>query len=90
MSVYSEAEKSKDFAFFKKINKDFFDKNGHKFLAIKNQTVIADADEIPNLIKLMNEKMYEIGSYLIQECTGNESAYKTVVMKLLIKEADND
>lgn len=36
MGVYSEVEKSKDFAFLKNINKDFFDKNVHKFLAIKN------------------------------------------------------
>ena len=90
MIVYSEDEKAKDFNFFKKINKEYFEKNGHKFLAIKKESVIDAADEIPELISKMNEKMYEIGSYLIQECTGNDSAFKTVVMKLLLKGADND
>lgn len=33
MIVYSEDEK--DFNFFKKINKEYFEKNSHKFLAIK-------------------------------------------------------
>ena len=50
MIVYSEDEKAKDFNFFKKINKEYFEKNGHKFLAIKKESVIDAADEIPELI----------------------------------------
>ncbi len=90
MVAYSDAEKTKDFAFFKNINKDFFEKNGHKFLAIKNESVVDEADEIPELINKMNAKSYEIGSYLIQECTGDESAFKTTVMKLLLSEVCSD
>ena len=28
---------------------------------------------------------YEIGTYIIQECTGDDSAYRTTIMRLIIK-----
>lgn len=85
MNDYTEEERSKDFEFFKNINQDFFSKNGHKFIGIRNSQVIESADDIPELVKKMNEKSFELGSYLLQECTGDESAYKTKIMKLLMK-----
>ncbi len=85
MDNYNEEERSRDFEFFKDINQDFFSKNGHKFIGIRNGQIIESADDIPELVKKMNEKSYELGSYLLQECTGEESAYKTKIMKLLMK-----
>ena len=85
MDVYTEEEKSKDFAFFKSINQDYFSKNGHKFLAIKNQSVIDAADSVRELIEKLNNKSVSVGTYLIQECTGDNSAYTTVVMRLMLK-----
>lgn len=85
MNSYTEKQKTKDFEFFKNVNKDFFSKNGHKFLAIKNCSIVDNADTIPELIKKMNEKSILVGTYLIQECTGDEAAYTTTVMRLMTK-----
>ena len=83
--MYTEEEKIKDFDFFKNINKDFFSQNGHKYLAIKNQSVVDSANDIPSLIQKMSEKAMDVGNYLIQECTGDNSAFTTIVMRLMIK-----
>ena len=89
MNVYTENEKTKDFNFFKSINQDFFSKNGHKFLAIKNQSVVDNAETVQDLINKMNNKSFSVGSYLIQECTGDNSAFTTTVMSLMIKGLKN-
>ncbi len=89
MNVYTENEKTKDFNFFKSINQDFFSKNGHKFLAIKNQSVVDNAETVQDLINKMNKKSFSVGSYLIQECTGDNSAFTTTVMSLMIKGLKN-
>lgn len=86
MNNYTDAEKNKDFNFFKNINKDYFSKHGHKFLAVKNQSVIETADDVPSLISKMDKKSFQLGTYLIQECTGDNSAYTTTVMRMMIKE----
>lgn len=85
MNVYTENEKTKDFDFFKNINEDFFSKNGHKFLAIRNQKIIDNAETVQDLIKQMNSKSFDVGTYLIQECTGDNSAFVTSVMRLMMK-----
>jgi hypothetical protein len=85
MSEYTDEQKEKDFAFFKTINNSFYSKNGHSYIAIKNEKIIDYANSVNTLIQKMNEKSYSVGSYIIQECTGDESAYTNVVMRLLIK-----
>lgn len=90
MSLYTESEKTKDFEFFMSINKDFFAKNGHAFLAIKNCSVVENASTVSELIKKMDEKSVAVGNYLIQECTGDDTAYTTTVMRLMVKGQKND
>lgn len=85
MANYEETERAKDFEYFKSINRDFFAEHGHKFLAIKSQSVKNFADSIPELISKMNEQSFEIGTYLIQECTGDDSAFISTVMRLVIQ-----
>lgn len=82
---YNDSQKEKDFAFFKSVNNSFYSKNGHSFLAIKNEQILDYADSVNALIEKMNKKGFSIGNYLIQECTGDESAYTNIVMRLLIK-----
>lgn len=89
MNVYTEAEKTKDFDYFKSINQDFFAKNGHKFLAIKNQSILDTAEAIQDLIDRLNQRSIAVGTYLIQECTGDNSAYTTTVMRLMLKGYNN-
>lgn len=81
---YTEEEKEKDFEYFKSINISFYEKNGHNFLAIKNQEVISFNSSIEKLIEDMTAKGYEIGDYLIQECKGSEYDYTNVIMRLMV------
>lgn len=82
---YTEEQKEKDFNYFKSINNSFYSKHGHSFLAVKDSNIIDFAPSVPELITKMTEKDFEIGTYLIQECTGDESSYTNIVMRLLIK-----
>lgn len=82
--MYSENEKMLDFEYFKSINISFFNENGHNFLAIKDKKIISFNKNIADLISEMKQKGYEIGTYLLQECKGNESDYTNVVMRLML------
>lgn len=85
MNRYTETQKAQDFQFFKDINEDFFAKNGHAFLAIRDTRVIDTAASVPTLIEKMQAQSFDAGTYLIQECTGDESAYTTTIMSLLVQ-----
>ncbi|MDE6773042.1 MAG: hypothetical protein K2J14_00200 [Treponemataceae bacterium] len=89
MNGYTETQKEKDFQFFKDINEDFFAKNGHAFLAIRDERVISTAESVPALIKNMQAQSFDAGTYLIQECTGDESAYTTTIMSFLVQGCEN-
>lgn len=51
MNEYTETQKAQDFQFFKDINEDFFAKNGHTFLAIRDTRIIDTATSVPALIE---------------------------------------
>lgn len=82
--AYSDINRKRDFDFFVMNYKALFDTYGHKFLAIKNQTILGAFDGVDEAIKSLTEK-YEIGTYIIQECSEDESAYNTHIMSLLIR-----
>lgn len=84
MSKYTDIERKQDFNFFINNYQELYKKYGHKFLAIKNKEILGAYDSIPSAIDELSEK-YEVGSYIIQECTGDESAYRTTIMRLIIK-----
>lgn len=84
MSKYTDIERKQDFNFFINNYQELYKKYGHKFLAIKNKEILGVYDSIPSAIDELSEK-YEVGSYIIQECTGDESAYRTTIMRLIIK-----
>lgn len=85
MSDYTEEQKQKDFNYFKTINSSFYSEHGHSYLAIKNENIVDFSDSVPKLIEKMDLKNIKVGNYLIQECTGIESAYMNSVMRLKIK-----
>ncbi len=84
MKEYTESEKKRDFDYFKEINIPFYEENGHKFVAIKNQKILDQSDNIIDLINSMSKKGYEVGTYLAQECNGVKSDYVNTVMRLVI------
>ncbi len=84
MSNYTDNNRIADFDYFTTHYQDLFEKYGHKFLAIQNKKVLGAYESIPDAIDDLS-KTYEMGTYIIQECTGDESAYRTTIMRLLIK-----
>ena len=84
MSNYTDVERKKDFDYFTSNYQKFFEEYGHKFLAIKNSEILGAYDSVPDAISQLSPT-YDIGTYIIQECTGDDSAYRTTIMRLLIK-----
>ncbi len=83
MSKYTEDNRKRDFDFFLENYQDFYNEYGHKFLAIKNQEVLGAYDSVSDAVKDLSDN-HEYGTYIIQECTGDDSAYRTTIMRLII------
>ena len=68
-----------DFNWFVENYDQLYEKYGHKFLAIKNKTVIGVYDDIKSALEctLTTE---EHGSFIIQECDGTEDAYTNSIV----------
>lgn len=74
---------NKDFQFFVDNYNSLYAEYGHKFIAIKNQSVLGVFD---SMAEALNEvtKTEEPGSFIVQECTGDPSAYTSSIMSLCI------
>lgn len=81
--MYTDKERKEDFDFFIENYQEFYKQYGHKFLAIKNKSVLGHYDAVQDAINDLSPT-YKLGSYIIQECTGDESAYRTTIMRLII------
>lgn len=84
MNKYTDKERQMDFDYFIQNYKELYKQYGHKFLAIKDKKVLGAFDSVPDAISQLS-KEYEIGSYIIQECTDDDSAYRTTIMRLIIR-----
>ena len=80
---YTDEDRKKDFDFFIENYQNLYKEYGHKFLAIKDKKVLGAYDSVTETISDLTPT-YEVGSYIIQECTGDESAYRTTIMRLII------
>ena len=65
-----------DFKWFVDNYQALYEKYGHKFLAIKEKQVIGAYDSFIDAIENTEE---EPGSFIVQECNGNESAYTNYI-----------
>lgn len=81
---YTDDNRNQDFDFFMKNYQELFKQYGHKFIAIKNGKILGAYNSVPETLNALSET-FEPGSYIIQECTGDESAYRTSIMRLMIK-----
>ena len=78
MSNYTDIERRKDFEFFVSNYKTFYNKYGHKFLAIRNGIVLGVySDEITAI--QFTQKTYPLGSFIVQECNGDETGYTNYI-----------
>lgn len=84
MVEYRDEDRNRDFSFFLKNYQNLFKSYGHKFIAIKDEKVLGAYDSVPEAINTLSEN-YKPGTYIIQECTGDEKAYKVSIMRLMIK-----
>lgn len=84
MSNYTDIDRKNDFDFFIQNYQGLYKQYGHKFLAIKNKEILGAYDSVPDAITQLSEK-YGVGTYIIQECTDDDSAYRTTIMRLIIQ-----
>lgn len=84
MEKYTDVERKNDFDYFVSNYQNLYEQYGHKFLAIKNKEILGAYDSVPEAIDNLSSS-HEIGTYIIQECTGDDSAYRTTIMRLIIK-----
>lgn len=78
MESYGERERQRDFDYFIAHYGEFYEKYGHKFIAIRNQTVLAVYDDEINAIRETSRE-YPLGSFIVQECNGDESGYTNYI-----------
>ena len=65
-----------DFNWFLNNYEDLYKKYGHKFLVVKDKNVIGAFDSVREALSNTSEPL---GTYILQECTGEESAYSNFI-----------
>ncbi len=65
-----------DFNWFLQNYDDLYNQYGHKFLAVKNKKVLGAYNSVREAVDCINE---EPGTFIVQECNGNESGYTNYV-----------
>lgn len=75
---YSDTNRKDDFEWFLKEYDNLYKKYGHKFIAIKNRKIIGIFDDKNIALDTTSEK-YKLGTFIVQECNGNESGYTNYI-----------
>ena len=57
----------------------FYQKYGHKFFAIRHKTILGIYDNFDNALADNISKGFPVGTFIVQECTGDESGYTVCV-----------
>ena len=78
MNTYGENERQQDFDFFIAHYDEFFQKYGHKFIVIRLKEVIGIYDTEVDAVNETSKK-YPIGTFIVQECNGDESGYTNYI-----------
>lgn len=65
-----------DFNWFLNNYDDIYKQYGHKFIVIKDKQILGAYDSAREAIDNTSEEM---GTYIVQECNGNESAYTNYI-----------
>lgn len=78
MDSYGALQRKRDFDYFVENYQYLFQKYGHKFLAIKNKTILGSYDTELDAIK-ETSKTFPLGTFIVQECNGNESGYTNYI-----------
>jgi hypothetical protein len=63
-----------DFEYFRENRTALYEKYGHRYLAIKNKSVLGDFDTFDDAVKT-TLKAEQPGTFIVQECTDSNKNY---------------
>ena len=81
MSNYTEIERRKDFHWFLENYDNLYKQHGHKFFAIQNEVILGVYDGMREALD-ETSKQHPLGTFCVQECNGNETAYTTSIVTI--------
>lgn len=84
MDTYTEQDRLNDFEYFISIYQDLYKEYGNSFIALKNKKILGAFKTVNEAIQALSDK-YKLGTYIIQECNGDESGYTASIMTIFIK-----
>lgn len=70
--------REQDFNWFVENYMNLYDEYGHKFIVIKNKSVLGVYNDVAEAVKITSETE-ELGSFIVQECNGDESGYTNYI-----------
>lgn len=73
---YSKNNRIDDFNYFLKNYNKIYKQYGHTFVVIKNKKLLGAYKNVEDALKNTREP---VGTYIIQECNGNESGYTSYI-----------
>lgn len=71
---YTDIDRKNDFQWFLDNYDELYQRYGHKVFAIQNKKILGLYDNKNEAINITAQK-YKLGTFIIQECNGDESAY---------------
>lgn len=75
---YTDKERMEDFQWFLSQYDSLFQRYGHKYFVIQNQKILGVYNDHSQAVK-STMKDYTIGSFIVQECNGDESGYTNYI-----------
>lgn len=78
MIRYTEKDSHNDFQWFIKHYDDFYKKYGRCYIAIRHQEILGVFDNQTEGVAEIS-KIYPLGTFLVQPCSGNASEYTAYI-----------
>lgn len=72
--LYTDTDRTNDFHWFLDNYDNLYQQYGHKVFVIQNQKIIGIFDDKNTAINVTSQ-IHKIGTFIVQECNGDESAY---------------
>lgn len=76
--IYSEQNRLDDFYWFVDNYYKLYEQHGRKWFVIRHKKILGIFDNISTALKVI-EPTYPIGTFILQNCTGDESGYTAYI-----------
>lgn len=83
MVEYTDEDRLSDFYYFVKNYQKLYTEYGLSYIALKDKTVLGAFKSPSEAFDTLADK-YQVGTYIIQKCTGDESAYHDTINRLFV------